>query len=104
MRATWLVSGGRRLVLLIGLVFLSPLFPTKADARSDTGTAVGVGLGAFALGSALGAASNPYYRAYYYPPAPAYYPPPVYYPAPTPVYYPSARSCWDPYNARYYAC
>ena len=44
---------------------------------------------------------------YYYPPYPYgyYYPPPVpaYYPPP-PSYYPPARSCWDPYYRRYYAC
>jgi hypothetical protein len=63
------------------------------------GAAVGIGLGAFALGSVL---ANPYYyNPYYpygyygyYPPAPAYYPPAAYYPR--------ARSCWSPYY--YYAC
>ena len=64
------------------------------------GTAVGIGLGAFALGSVL---ANPYYNpyaypyyAYNYPPAPAYYPQ-----AP---YYPQTRSCWNPYYRNYYAC
>jgi len=63
------------------------------------GAAVGIGVGAFALGSVL---ASPYYSPYYaapygyYPPAPAYYPPTPYYPAP--------RSCWDPYYRRYYAC
>jgi hypothetical protein len=76
--------------------------PTPAQARVDTGAAVGIGLGSFALGTALGAASRPYYPYYgypygYYPPAPAYYPPPA------PAYY-APRSCWDPYGARYYAC
>ena len=57
------------------------------------------------LGTALGAASRPYGPSYapygygYGYPAPA----PVYYPPPAP-YYPPARSCWDPYYARYYAC
>ena len=63
-----------------------------AQARVSTGAAVGIGLGAFAVGGALGAGAyyNPYYAPYrgyggygyryaYYPPAPAYYPPPAYY-------------------------
>ena len=59
------------------------------------GAAVGLGLGAFALGSVL---SRPYYNPYYYPygyygypPGPAYYPQAgyyPYYPAPTPAYSP----------------
>ena len=65
------------------------------------GAAVGLGLGAFALGSVL---SQPYYNPYYspygyygtYPSAPAYYPPTGYYPP--------ARSCWRPYYHYYYAC
>jgi len=65
------------------------------------GAAVGIGLGAFALGSVL---ANPYYyNPYYpygsygyYPPVPAYYPPAAYYP--------SARSCWSAYYHYYYAC
>lgn len=74
---------------------------TPAQARIDTGAAVGIGLGSFALGTAVGAAANPYYNPYYAPygyayPAPAYYPPPAPYPAP--------RSCWDPYRRYYYAC
>jgi len=78
--------------------------PQPAHAVSP-GAAVGIGLGAFALGSALGSAGNPYYGggypaygAYpygYYPPAPAYYYPPA------PAYY---RSCWSPYWGRYVAC
>ena len=68
----------------------------------DTGAAVGIGLGSFALGSMLGAASRPYgYYPYGYGYAP---PPPAYaYPA-APVYYPPTRSCWDPYYQRYVAC
>jgi hypothetical protein len=74
--------------------------PQPADAIG-TGAAVGIGLGAFAAGNALGAASNPYNNlyynpyGYYSPPAPAYYPPRPYYPP---------HSCWDPYYRRYYAC
>lgn len=79
--------------------------PTTADARVDTGAAIGIGLGSFALGSTLGAASRPYYGPAYYPYG-YYYPPPapVYYPPPAPAYYPTARSCWDTYYGRYYAC
>jgi hypothetical protein len=65
---------------------------------------VGIGLGAFAAGTALGAASNPYYNPYnpyYYPYGYSYTPAPAYYPS-TP-YYPQ-RSCWDPYYRRYYTC
>ena len=80
--------------------------PRPADAGGDgggisPGAAVGLGLGAFALGSVL---SKPYYNQYYspygyygtYPSAPAYYPPTGYYPP--------ARSCWSPYYHYYYAC
>src|SRR5215470_926717 len=75
--------------------------PQPADAGGggiSPGAAVGLGLGAFALGSVL---SQPYYNSYYspygyYPPAPAYYP--------QRAYYPPARSCWSPYYQYYYAC
>src|ERR1700747_3611828 len=75
--------------------------PRPVDAGGiGPGAAVGIGLGAFALGSVL---ANPYYNpynypyyAYTYPTAPAYYPP-----AP---YYSPARSCWNPYYRSYYAC
>jgi hypothetical protein len=79
--------------------------PRPAHALSPA-AGVGIGLGAFAAGTALGAAANPYYNPYYYPygsyytgsyytPAPAYYPASPYY---------SPRSCWDPYYRHYYAC
>ena len=86
---------------------IAMLFLTQKPAQAiDAGTAAGIGLGSFALGTALGAgAANPY-NPYYYPyaggysypvaPAPAYYPPSPYYGAP--------RSCWDAYYRRYYAC
>jgi len=98
----------RAVMLAAGLATTISLVPSSAEGGIDTGAAVGLGLGSFALGTALGAASNPYYRPYpygyyYYPAAPVYYPPPpVYYPPP--AYYPLVRSCWDPYYARYYAC
>jgi hypothetical protein len=72
--------------------------PANAGGVSP-GAAVGIGLGAFALGTAVGSAPyygyGPYYAPY------AYYPPPAYYP---PVAYYGPRSCWDPYYRRYYAC
>ena len=79
--------------------------PRPADAGGgwrgggiSPGAAVGLGLGAFALGSVL---SQPYYNPYYYPYG--YYPPaPAYYPQG--AYYPPARSCWSPYYQYYYAC
>ena len=89
------------IVAAIGLTTV----PHPANAGGggiSPGAAVGLGLGAFALGSVL---ANPYYNnpyyypnGYYgyYPPAPAYYPP-----AP---YNPPARSCWSPYYHYYYAC
>jgi hypothetical protein len=88
---------------ILGVVGLTTI-PRPADAGGiGPGAAVGIGLGAFALGSAL---ANPYnYNPYYYPngyygygyypPAPAYYPPRPYNPP--------AR-CWSPYYNNYYAC
>jgi hypothetical protein len=84
--------------------------PRPADAGGgwhggggiSPGAAVGIGLGAFFLGSVLANPYyyNPYYYPYnyygYYPIAPAYYPPAAYYP---PV-----RSCWSPYYRYYYPC
>jgi hypothetical protein len=95
----------RVITVAASLAFMVSLVPSSAEAEIDTGAAVGLGLGSFALGTALGAASNPYYRpyGYYYPGAPVYYPPPPGY-YPPPAYYPPVRSCWDPYYARYYPC
>ena len=81
--------------------------PRSAHALSPA-AGVGIGLGAFAAGTALGAATNPYYNPYnaynpyYYPYGYSYAPAQAYYYPSTP-YYPQ-RSCWDPYNRRYYAC
>lgn len=64
------------------------------------GAAVALGLGSFALGTAIGsgAFARPYgYYPYgYYAPAPAYYAPPPAYPYP--------RACWYPQYGGYYAC
>ena len=72
----------------------------RGEGGISPGAAVGLGLGAFALGSVL---ANPYYyNAYpygyygYYPPAPTYYPSASYYPPP--------QGCWSPYYQYYYAC
>ena len=90
------LAGGAAILATVGLTTVS----RPAHALSP-GAGVGIGLGAFAVGTMLGAAANPYYNPYYYPYA-YYYPPlPAYYP-PTPYYQP--RSCWDPYYRRYYAC
>jgi hypothetical protein len=86
---------------IVGVVGLASA-PQPAHAVSP-GAAVGIGLGAFALGSIL---ASPYYYPGYYPGY--YYPPPAYYypPAPPPAYYPAyqARSCWSPYYRQYVAC
>jgi hypothetical protein len=65
-------------------LLLQPGSKSSRIWRSVSSAAVGLGLGAFALGSAL---ANPYYYnpypygSYgYYPAAPAYYPPTPYYP------------------------
>jgi hypothetical protein len=101
--------GGRGLALAAALVGAVSLTAAPSTAHADhggigPGAAVGLGLGAFALGAAVGSSAYGYpYQPYgYYPPA-AYYPPPGY----SPGYYPPApapRSCWDPYYRRYYAC
>ena len=102
---------GRRLTVAAAILAAIGLttVPRPADAGGgwggggiSPGAAVGLGLGAFALGSVLANPYyyNPYYSPYgyygYYPPASAYYPPASYYP-PT-------RSCWSPYYGYYYAC
>jgi hypothetical protein len=94
------LAAGAAILAAVGLTTTSQ--PAQAGGIGP-GAAVGLGLGAFALGSALGAASNPYYNpypygygyGYYSPPAPAYYPSTPYY---------APRNCWDAYNQRYYAC
>jgi hypothetical protein len=51
--------------LAVGVAFIAA--PTTAEARISTGAAVGIGLGSFALGTALGsAAAYPYYGGGYY--------------------------------------
>jgi hypothetical protein len=92
-----------RLALAAAVAVGMSLAVEKPAKAIDAGTAAGIGLGSFALGTALGAgAANPYNNPYYYQPGYAY-------PAPAPGYYPAApyyppRSCWDPYRRYYYSC
>jgi hypothetical protein len=96
---------GRALAFTTAIVGAIGLTTAPKPAHAlGTGAAVGIGLGALAVGTAVGAASNPYYYgapgyygyapSYYAPPAPAYY---GYAPGP-------AHSCWSPYYGRYYPC
>jgi len=75
----------------IGLVTV----PQPAHALG-TGAAIGIGLGAFALGTALATPSYGYpgygYPGYAAPPPAAYYPPSA------------PASCWSPYYQTYVAC
>ena len=89
----------RQLSIVTAMLAATSLTVIKPAQAIDTGTAVGIGLGSLALGSALGSTARPY-PSYY--PYGHYYPAPAYY-APPPYYYPP-RSCWDPYYRRYYAC
>ena len=87
---------GTAVLAAVGLTTM----PQPAHALSPA-AGVGIGLGAFAAGTAVGAAANPYNNPYYYrngyyaSPAPGYYAPAPYYPQ---------RRCWDPYYRRYYPC
>lgn len=90
---------GRGLVAAASIIGAAALAaPTPAQAL-DTGAAVGIGLGSFALGTALGAASNPYYGnpyGYGYGYAPSY----SYSYAPAPYYapaYPYYGTSYGPY-------
>lgn len=90
-----------RLALAAAIVAGVTVTVDKPAMAVDPGTAVGIGLGAAALGAAVGSAATPY-NPYYYPPGYAY-------PAPAPGYYPAApfyppRRCWEPYGHYYYSC
>lgn len=80
----------------IGLIAV----PKPAHALSP-GEGVAIGLGALAVGTAVGAASNPYY--YGYPSNYGYYGAPAYYGGGYGYGY-GPRSCWSPYYGRYYPC
>ena len=90
----------RQLSIVTAMLAAALLTIVKPAQAVDAGTAVGIGLGSLALGSALGSTARPY-PSYY--PDGYYYPAPAYYAPPPPYYYPP-RSCWDPYYRRYYAC
>src|SRR5438270_10348206 len=91
-----------RLALAVAVVAGVTLAVEKPAQAISGGEAAAIGLGSFAVGTALGAGAanpyNPYYGPGYAYPAPA--PAPGYYPG---SYYPP-RSCWDPYRRYYYAC
>src|SRR5437762_4378834 len=91
-----------RLALAVAVVAGVTLAVEKPAKAISGGEAAAIGLGSFAVGTALGAGAaapyNPYYAPGYAYPAPA--PAPGYYPG---SYYPP-RSCWDPYRRYYYAC
>src|SRR5579864_3790217 len=70
--------------------------PRPAHALG-TGAAVGIGLGAFAQGTAIGAGAA---YPYGYPGSYGYYGYPAYYGSP---YY-APGSCWSPYYGRYVPC
>jgi hypothetical protein len=80
--------------IVIGLTAV----PETARALSP-GEGVAIGLGALAVGTAIGSAPYYGYPGYYGGYAPGYY----YQPAPG-YYYPPPRSCWNPYYGRYYPC
>jgi hypothetical protein len=86
---------------IVGAIGLAAV-PKPAHALSP-GEGVAIGLGALAVGTAVGAASNPYYG---YPGSYGYYGAPAYgygYGAGY-GYGPGPRSCWNPYYGRYYPC
>src|SRR5215469_16457287 len=62
------LAAGAAILAGVGLTTL----PQPAHALSPA-AGVGIGLGAFAAGTALGAAANPYYNPYYYPYGSYYY-------------------------------
>lgn len=92
---------GRTLAVTAGIVGAVALTtaPRPAHALSP-GEGVAIGLGALAVGSALGAASTPYYGY----PGYGYYGSPAYYGGGGYGYGYGPRSCWSPYYGRYYPC
>lgn len=95
---------GRTLALTAALVGAVGLTVTPKPAHAlSAGEGVAIGLGALAVGSAIGAtAGNPYYGSpgYY-----DYYGAPAYYGGYGGGYgYGPSRSCWSPYYGRYVPC
>jgi hypothetical protein len=94
---------GRTLALATAIVGGIGLTVTSTPAHAiSTGEAVGIGVGAAAVGAAVGAsAASPGYYApapVYSAPAPAYYQPnPGYGPGPS-------GTCWSPSYGRYVPC
>lgn len=99
--ATLTARAGRMAALAAAIFGAMALIAAPRPAQAiSPGAAAGIGLGAFALGSAFGAApyyGYPYYGYPYYgyPTYPAYYPPAYYY---------GPHRCWDPYYYRWYRC
>lgn len=91
---TFTGNGLRGVALAAATVAAGAVGTTPAHAVSPA-AAVGIGLGALAVGSAIGSASPYYYGGYpygygypgyYYPPPATYYPPPPAYYSPYPYY------------------
>ena len=55
-------QSARRLAIAAGMIAAASLIALKPAQAIDAGTAVGIGLGSFAIGSALGSTANPYYN------------------------------------------
>jgi len=92
------LAGAAAAIVVMGIGLSAA--PQPANALSP-GEAVGIGVGAAVLGTALGASvANPYYYPNGY-----YYPPQYYYGLAQPSYpnYPTG-SCWSPYYQRYVPC
>src|SRR5271156_5278073 len=96
----WNHAGRIGRTLALGTAMVAAIgFATPQPAHAlSTGAAVGIGIGAAAVGNAVGAAAaNPFYSPGYYNYGPNYAP--GYYgygyPAPT------TGSCWSPYYNRY---
>jgi hypothetical protein len=88
----------KKVILAVTLLALVGSQVPTAQARLGWGAGVGIGLGSFALGSAVGAAyARPYYYdPYYYGPRPywgtGFYSAGYYYPAGYNYYYPAATA------------
>jgi len=94
---------GRGLVVAAALLgAVAATTPTPAQAGISDGAAVGLGLGSFALGTALGASARPYYGGYASPYYGGYGAPYGYYSAPAPTYYAPAPAYSYTYPSNYY--
>jgi hypothetical protein len=94
---------GRGLVVAAALLgAVAATTPTPAQAGISDGAAVGLGLGSFALGTALGASARPYYGGYASPYYGGYAAPSYGYAAPAPTYYAPAPAYSYTYPSNYY--